>query len=95
MKVVQDLESLGNRAFIFRIRLASFMSPSSRFKQLQSPRPAGFCVSGHQQILQLFVGVVASHVDVPEAVGDFDADLRGQGTEVVIKLGLRAGNSAD
>ena len=41
------------------------------------------------------VGIVGSLVDVPETARNVGADLRGQGTQVVVKLFLTYGNSAD
>ncbi len=47
------------------------------FQQLKSPGPAGFCTPGHQQGLQLLVGVGLRLIDVPEAVSDVGADRAG------------------
>jgi hypothetical protein len=76
MKTVQGLESVGSRAFICHIRSVGLMSPNSR-KKLENSGLAGLGVPGHQQGLQLLIGVGGGLVNVPEAVGDVGTDLCG------------------
>jgi hypothetical protein len=52
------------------------MSPNSR-KKLENSGLAGLGVPGHQQGLQLLIGVGGGLVNVPEAVGDVGTDLCG------------------
>jgi hypothetical protein len=88
MKTVQG-RVRGQLAFICPIRSVGFMSPISGCSGL-----AGLGVPGHQQGLQLLVGVGGGLVDVPEAVPFVGADLHGQCTQKMVEFCLLAGNMA-
>ncbi len=85
MKYVLAAESGGSRAFICRIISEGFMSPISRnLCSLNALAQTVHGVPGHQQRLQLLVGVLGVLVYLRQAVVDAAADVRGQGGEQVI-----------
>jgi hypothetical protein len=94
MKTVQGLEC-GQQCHHLPHQVGRFHVAQLRvLHQLKSSGPAGFCVPGHQEGLQLLEGVLLRPVNVPEAVRDVGTNLYGQSTKDVVELSLRVGNAA-